>query len=158
MDANSSSWENNFHNTLILLNKDFKFDSLNYAASLEKMELHFWNRFKSSSDLSDFKDEQFFLHLANYSLECLIIKKGRSAQEISDEAFDLGKRKNRDYGSGNLLVFGTIGIIVRIGDKLKRLNTLKNNKAEVDESMTDTLMDIFNYSVYAYMLSKNIWY
>jgi len=83
-----------------------------------------------------------------------------SIDSILDESFNLGVSKNNDYGSENILKFGIIGIIVRLGDKIARYKNLSTNKAEQkvkDESLKDTLMDIINYSTYGEMLSNNVW-
>ncbi|MGC8547824.1 MAG: nucleotide modification associated domain-containing protein [Candidatus Micrarchaeia archaeon] len=79
---------------------------------------------------------------------------------MGKECYELGVHKNKDYGSDNILRFGTMGIIVRIGDKINRLNNLqKSGTASVtDEKMLYTIMDVFNYAVYGIMLSNNVWF
>jgi len=64
-------------------------------------------------------------------------------------------RKNKDYGDAYLL-FGIIGIIIRIQDKLQRLISILNNKKiEInDETIFDTLIDLTNYSILALILYK----
>lgn len=159
MDAGSESWEKNFYNTLNHVAGGTDFSKEGNKKSIDDLYGHLSNRFKSISDIKDFKDQKFFSELALSTLERIANDTGKSPKTIIEEAFDLGKRKNRDYGSDNILLFGTAGIIVRVGDKLKRLNTLKSNKAEVaDEKIVDTLMDVFNYAVYGYMLSNDIWF
>lgn len=157
MDQGSPSWEKNFYSTLNNLatdNQQSKTDK-----SIDELYSHLSNRFKTISDIKDFKDQKFFAELALSTLNAISKNTGKRPDLITEEAFDLGKRKNRDYGSDNILLFGTAGIVVRIGDKLKRLKTLSTNKAEVvDEKIADTLMDVFNYAVYGYMLSNDIWF
>jgi hypothetical protein len=83
-----------------------------------------------------------------------------SIDSILDESFNLGVSKNNDYGSENILKFGIIGIVVRLGDKIARYKNLSTNKAEQkvkDESLKDTLMDIINYATYGEMLSSDAW-
>jgi len=83
-----------------------------------------------------------------------------SIDSILDESFNLGVSKNNDYGSENILKFGIIGIVVRLGDKIARYKNLSTNKAEQkvkDESLKDTLMDIINYATYGEMLSSDVW-
>ena len=84
-----------------------------------------------------------------------------SIDSILNEAFNLGVRKNNDYGSDNILKFGIIGLIVRLGDKISRYKNLSMNKnieqQVKDESLKDTLMDIINYATYGEMLSKDVW-
>lgn len=61
-------------------------------------------------------------------------------------------RKNSDYGNSfdqSLDKFGLIASVVRLGDKMNRIESLvKNpNKQQVlDESIRDTFMDMANYS------------
>ncbi len=74
-------------------------------------------------------------------------------RDIQDEAFDIFCRKNRDYGQA-YVDFGIIGLVTRMGDKLKRLMTITENKIELvqDENLRDTLLDFHNYSAMAVML------
>ena len=59
--------------------------------------------------------------------------------------------KHRDYGTQNLDEFGSMGILIRVSDKLNRLkNLIKNpDKARVAESLEDTWLDIAGYAVQA---------
>lgn len=61
--------------------------------------------------------------------------------------------KQRDYGHGNILKFGRLGIVVRLSDKLERLKNLTaKGVSPANESIADTLHDIVGYSVIALML------
>jgi len=72
---------------------------------------------------------------------------------IQKEGLDLFKKKNKDYGD-SFAEYGSIGVLIRIGDKLKRLQTIEKNKIALvnEESTRDTLIDLFNYSAMAIML------
>ena len=71
---------------------------------------------------------------------------------IRHEALILFTKKNTDYGDA-FAEYGVIGVIVRIGDKIFRLKTLLARKqSEVEESVQDTLEDLFNYTAMAIML------
>ena len=71
---------------------------------------------------------------------------------IHGEALELFIRKNADYGDA-FATFGTIGVLVRIQDKLNRAISLDKNKITlVDESIRDTLLDLHNYAAMALML------
>lgn len=71
---------------------------------------------------------------------------------IHGEALDLFIRKNADYGDA-FATFGTIGVLVRIQDKLNRAISIDKNKITlVDESVRDTLLDLHNYAAMALML------
>lgn len=62
-------------------------------------------------------------------------------------------KKQNDYGHENINRFGTYGVIVRLSDKVERLENLtsKNIKPQ-NETLQDTLMDIVGYCVIALML------
>ena len=72
---------------------------------------------------------------------------------IQKEALELFEKKNADYGDA-FAEYGTIGVLVRMGDKIKRLQTIENNKITLisDERLRDTLIDLHNYSAMAIML------
>jgi len=66
------------------------------------------------------------------------------------ELFKLYKKKNHDYGNSfhNIYKrFGLLTSIIRLSDKLERLETLMITKNKVDESIKDTLKDLANYSI-----------
>jgi len=72
--------------------------------------------------------------------------------------------KNKQYGVKNLLVFDGFGILIRMNDKIARLNNQLANFGKVDESnyfnfqeaVNDTLLDLINYTVYLYLLKNNM--
>jgi hypothetical protein len=74
---------------------------------------------------------------------------------IQEEALELFKRKNKDYGDA-FATYGPIGVLVRIGDKINRLMNIQKNQVNMvlDESMHDTLIDLHNYAAMALMLIK----
>lgn len=74
-------------------------------------------------------------------------------REVQDQAYELFKKKNSDYGN-SFEEFGTIGILVRMNDKIKRaINISDKNITLVDnESLRDTLIDLHNYSALAVTL------
>lgn len=75
---------------------------------------------------------------------------------IQDECFELFKKKNTDYGDA-FAKYGAIGVLVRMGDKISRLQTITNNSITMvnDEKMRDTLLDLHNYAAMAAMLLDN---
>ena len=77
-------------------------------------------------------------------------------KNIQDEGFELFKKKNADYGN-SFEDFGTIGILIRMNDKVKRLMSIeKNNVSLVNtESLRDTLLDLQNYSTLAILELDN---
>lgn len=73
-------------------------------------------------------------------------------KEICDYLSDTYKNKNSDYGDSFARVRreeGEASILVRLKDKLYRLETLLHNKpAKVtSESIDDTLVDLANYCI-----------
>jgi hypothetical protein len=74
-------------------------------------------------------------------------------RNIQKEALELFERKNADYGDA-FSEYGAIGVLVRIGDKIKRLQTIETNKITLvsDEKIRDTLIDLHNYAAMAMML------
>lgn len=68
-------------------------------------------------------------------------------------------RKNHDYGNSfdkSLDKFGLVASVVRIGDKMNRIESLVQKKAMVqDESIRDTLLDMANYAIMTVMWLDN---
>lgn len=63
----------------------------------------------------------------------------------------IGKR--RDYGPGNLPVFGEYGVLVRTYDKVQRLVNLSGiGVTPINESTEDTWLDVAGYAILALML------
>ena len=73
--------------------------------------------------------------------------------DVQNEALDLFKIKNTDYGDA-FANYGSIGVIVRIGDKIQRLVSVTNRGVNLvnNESLRDTLIDLHNYAAMAVML------
>lgn len=72
---------------------------------------------------------------------------------VQDEALELFTKKNTDYGDA-FATYGTVGVIVRMGDKIQRLiSVTSKGVALVDsESLRDTLIDLHNYAAMGVML------
>ena len=72
---------------------------------------------------------------------------------IQAEALELFKKKNIDYGDA-FAIYGTIGVLMRIQDKLKRFISITKNGLNLvnDEGLRDTLIDLHNYSAMSLML------
>ena len=70
-------------------------------------------------------------------------------KKIVTETMELCVKKNKDYGNAtdeSFKQFGNVSYQVRCFDKWSRINTLlKNGKAEVSESLEDSLLDLANY-------------
>jgi len=74
-------------------------------------------------------------------------------QSIQSEGLELFKRKNQDYGDA-FANYGVIGVLVRMGDKIARLQSISTKSVSLvdSESLRDTLIDLHNYSAMAIML------
>lgn len=63
--------------------------------------------------------------------------------------------KNHDYGNSfeqSCDKFGIIASVVRLGDKMNRIESLTTKEAEVkEESIKDTLLDLANYAIMTVM-------
>lgn len=82
-------------------------------------------------------------------------KRVRQMVDIQREGLDLFRRKNADYGDA-FATYGAIGVLIRMGDKIKRLMSISATEVRMvdDESMYDTLLDLHNYAAMALMLLK----
>jgi hypothetical protein len=94
----------------------------------------------------------------------------KDMKETFDKCLEIATRKNNDYaGEKTTDPFANFraseilsgvkverGILVRMGDKFKRVsNLLDQDNAVKDESISDTLSDIINYSAILQSYLKN---
>ena len=72
---------------------------------------------------------------------------------IHKEARQLFEKKNNDYGDA-FATYGPVGVLVRIGDKIQRLQSINKSGITMvqDERIRDTLIDLHNYAAMAIML------
>jgi hypothetical protein len=79
--------------------------------------------------------------------------RGEQMQTVQKEALTLFEKKNKDYGDA-FANFGTIGVLVRLSDKISRAVSISNSSVTLvkDESLRDTLIDLHNYAAMAIML------
>jgi hypothetical protein len=81
-------------------------------------------------------------------------------KKVQEEGLNLFSKKNKDYGDA-FATYGSVGVIVRIGDKIQRLLSINQSKIQLvdNESLRDTLIDLHNYAAMAILLmdeNKNI--
>ena len=102
--------------------------------------------------------KESLLDLCNYAVIAQLQMKNinvdnTSYQHIASKAKELFTKKNADYGDA-FATYGIVGVLIRMGDKISRLETsTKVNEFKVkDESVLDTLIDLYNYSIMALML------
>jgi len=72
---------------------------------------------------------------------------------VQKEALELFDKKNADYGDA-FANYGSVGVIVRLGDKIQRLMSVSKNGVTLvnTESLRDTLIDLHNYAAMGIML------
>ena len=80
-------------------------------------------------------------------------KRAKQMSAVQKEGFELFKKKNADYGDA-FAKYGTVGVIMRMGDKIQRLVSISKTGINLVETETlrDTLIDLHNYSAMAVML------
>jgi len=73
-----------------------------------------------------------------------------------DRIAEILVRKQRDYGHHNIARFGRAGLLVRMHDKVARLeNLLEFLKSPENESVVDNFIDVIGYASIGIMWEKN---
>ncbi len=76
-------------------------------------------------------------------------------KKLIKEAAGLIIRKQRDYGSDNILRFGRLGLLVRVHDKIARLENLAARGTKPNnESIVDNYLDVIGYCTVAIMFER----
>ena len=72
---------------------------------------------------------------------------------VQSEGLEIFRKKNSDYGDA-FATYGVIGVLVRMGDKILRAQSITNSSISLvnSETLRDTLIDLHNYSAMAIML------
>ena len=88
-----------------------------------------------------------------YNINNIMTTRIEQMKDVHAEALELFRKKNNDYGD-SFATYGPIGVIIRMGDKISRLNSVTNSGIHLvnTESVRDTLIDLHNYSAMAIML------
>lgn len=72
-------------------------------------------------------------------------------RDITNSMIQTYQAKNQDYGNSfekSLDKFGLIASVIRLNDKMNRIESLSRTEAKVvDESIADTLLDLANYAI-----------
>lgn len=75
--------------------------------------------------------------------------------ESSGGLLEVLVRKQRDYGHHNIARFGRLGLLVRVHDKIARLENLLASGAEPNnESILDNVIDVVGYSTIGAMWER----
>lgn len=81
------------------------------------------------------------------------INRVEQMKKVQKEGLELFEKKNKDYGDA-FAKYGTVGVLIRMEDKLQRSISISNSGINLvdSESMRDTLLDLHNYAAMALML------
>lgn len=114
----------------------------------------------SEEDLSEIEDEIMEMREHGPSLTSMLTIGGLALPHVDmtePEIVEHLARKQRDYGPGNILAFGDVGLMVRMSDKTARLRNLlsRENTAAVAEPLEDAWLDLVGYAVIGQMLADN---
>ena len=106
-------------------------------------------KLKYSTPISEPQVENKFLTSSSSSK----IDRVSQMETVQKEGLELFKKKNADYGDA-FANYGAIGVLVRMGDKIARCQSISNKTVTMidSESLRDTLIDLHNYSAMAIML------
>ena len=75
--------------------------------------------------------------------------------KVCDELLKTFLKKHKDYGKGNVLDMGELGIAFRISEKFNRIkHLLMNGKKPSNELVEDSWIDIGVYAVIALLLKR----
>jgi len=116
----------------------------------------------TTSPIVEYAARQMWTFLARHALIILSKTGNKPDPELLVELFI---SKQRDYGSENIAKFGTAGLLIRIHDKIARLenimersegdfNTAVGVNAVPGETIVDTLYDVVGYATIATMWLK----
>lgn len=76
-------------------------------------------------------------------------------EKLINEVSGLIIRKQRDYGSDNIMRFGRLGLLVRVHDKIARLENLAARGTKPNnESIVDNYLDVIGYCTVAIMFER----
>lgn len=78
-------------------------------------------------------------------------------EKIQNECKQIFQKKNKDYGDA-FAQHGTVGVLVRISDKMARFTNISKKGLQIsvsDETLRDTLMDLHNYAAMAIMCMED---
>ena len=161
--SNTNEWLQKYDTIWTNINKKSIF--LTYLNSLHNSDncisafIEYGNKIKKFLKIYNWKieivDTENIKNCLYILLACIVsfgrYKHNKNSQKIYQESRDLFEKKNNDYGDA-FMDYTTIGILVRLGDKIKRTeNLIKKNQPNF-ESIDDSLFDSFNYVILGLML------
>ncbi len=76
-------------------------------------------------------------------------------EKVCGELLTTFLKKHKDYGKGNVLDMGELGIAFRVSEKFNRIkHLLANGKKPANETLEDSWIDIGVYAVIALLLRR----
>lgn len=115
-----------------------------YAAELDMVSP------KISGHYSNLFDSGMFIQIAACAWAEL---RRRNHPWTAADQIALMAGKQHDYGHGNIMKFGDMGVRVRLWDKIARYTNLNNRDSEArNETVIDTLIDMIGYVIIYQML------
>jgi len=155
-----TNWEENFKEHLYsgLDSTNVQAEQIpSYIARMDAVLDNIYSKTTTGLELNLKECENSFNLIRNISVS-MMRADGLTESEALDICYRTGVKKNREYGSQNILKFGIIGVVVRLADKIGRMKTLvKRDPSLRAEAAADALLDITNYATYGEMLCNSIW-
>ena len=161
--SNTDLWLEKYDTIWNQINKKSIF--LTYCDSLHNSDIcissfiEYGNKIKKFLKIYNFKveiiDTENIKNCLYILLACIVSfsnhKHKKNVEQLYKESRDLFEKKNNDYGDA-FMDYITIGILVRLGDKIKRTENLWQKSEPNFESIDDSLFDSFNYIILALIL------
>lgn len=154
-DEKYNGWKNKYTRYANYYLQGYSISKKTY--SLEDLQ----KEIKRCFSISDYdKRKKASLNLSDKIIDKMLSYYPTAIDKTVTKCMNIAYKKNKDYGSANILDFGISGLLVRINDKLARLINLEKLKSRSvkDETIEDTIEDIINYSIYLKMLSVEVWF
>ena len=78
-------------------------------------------------------------------------------EEVEKQIKETFLKKHKDYGKGNILDMGELGIAFRISEKFNRIkHLLMSGNKPSNESIDDSWIDIATYAIIAVLLKRGL--
>ena len=76
-------------------------------------------------------------------------------EQVNQELLEMFLSKHRDYGKGNILSNGELGIAMRVSEKVERLkHLLMSGQKPSNETIEETWVDVAVYAVIAVLYRR----
>jgi hypothetical protein len=161
--SNTKQWLQKYDTIWTEINKKSiylnKLNTLNNSDNCISAFIEYGNKIKSFLKIFNWKveivDDENIKKCLYILLSCIVAfshhKHKKTSEQLYKESRELFEKKNNDYGDA-FMDYTTIGILVRLGDKIRRTENLFQKNTPNFESIDDSLFDSFNYVILALML------